>query len=154
MTVSGGAGYWGWGVVIGLNLILARKCWKEMDLASLQNLTWGLESLKKKCTGHWGIEGQLRRGHLATFLSFPWVEGLVEAASLSSLWGLIIAYANSLAFIAIRVVSDITNRLQGLAIFELLHSLKGTNMDIELELGPNSQSGDEHSRKDQEPLVI
>ena len=78
----------------------------------------------------------------------------MEAASLSSLWGLIIAYANSLAFIAIRVISDITNRLQGLAIFELLHSLKGTNMDIELELGPNSQSGDEHSRKDQEPLVI
>lgn len=77
----------------------------------------------------------------------------MEAASLSSLWGLITTNANSLAFIAIRVMSDITNRLQGLAILDLLHSLKGMNVDIELELGPNSQSGDEHSRKDQEPLV-
>lgn len=34
-----GCGVLGKGVVIGLNLILAMKCWKEMDLASLQNLT-------------------------------------------------------------------------------------------------------------------
>lgn len=65
----------------------------------------------KKCEGHWGIEGQLQRGHLTAGSLSPLGRGLfVEVASLSSLWGLIITYANGLAFIAIRVVSCNTDR--------------------------------------------
>ena len=57
------------GTVIALDLTVSKEDWKEKDLASLQNLTRGHESLSKNAKATEALRDS-SRGHLAAqFLS-------------------------------------------------------------------------------------